>query len=122
MPLFVRLPEAQVRRLDDHVSRSGRSKQEVVGQLLAASMEQVEAHGLGPASSPTAATGLPLVHTVDEVAAILRVDAEEVASRVESGDLPARRFGDGWRIGHDALVHWLGESDVRRTAGFRRAD
>ena len=60
-----------------------------------------------------------LVLTVAEAAEALRVDVADVEARIEAGDLPARRFGDEWRIGRVALTDWLGESDIRRPAGFR---
>lgn len=123
VPLFVRLPADQARRLDDHVRAAGRSKQEVVGALLATSMARAGDDTVGPArtedAGPVPAGLVPLVLTVDEVAAELRVAAADVEARIEQGDLPARRFGEQWRIGRQALIDWLGESDIRRPAGFR---
>jgi len=103
------------------VRRAGRSKQDVVGRLLTSSMAMP-----GDAESPEeSATGHaapvppPIALTVAEVAAALRVDEVAVVERIDAGDLPARRLGAEWRVGREALVDWLGESDVRRPAGFR---
>ncbi len=121
VPLFVRLTAEQARQLDDHVQRVGRSKQDVVGRLLASSMAMPDDGAPVPGSVGQAAAPVPtpVALTVSEVAAALQVDEAAVNERIDAGDLPARRLGDEWRVGREALADWLGESDVRRPAGFR---
>lgn len=118
-PLFVRIPATQARRLDRLAQGSGRSKQDVVTELLAGGLS-------GPAKASTspagAAAGEPPVLTLAEAAALLRVDEASVLARIDDGDLPGRRFGDEWRFSRDAVLRWLEGSDKsRRAPGFTRA-
>ena len=47
--------------------------------------------------------------TVAEVATILRVHPATVYRLVKTGDLPAFRIGENWRITSDVLKMWLSE-------------
>jgi excisionase family DNA binding protein len=47
------------------------------------------------------------VLNLDEAAALLRVSPEVVQAMAEGQRIPARRVGDVWRFGHDALIEWL---------------
>ena len=50
----------------------------------------------------------PLVGmTVDEAAAVLRVDRKTIFKAIQEGGLPARKVGKGYRISHAALDAWL---------------
>lgn len=69
-----------------------------------------------PALSPQpgAATGAELavalglhVLTTAEVASVLRVDAQEIAKAISSGELPGNRIGGDWRVDLGALRRWL---------------
>ena len=51
------------------------------------------------------------VLTVDEVAALLRMDRKSVYAALSQGRIPgAVRVGKVFRIGKDAVLAWLGES------------
>ena len=47
------------------------------------------------------------VLTLEEAAGLLRVPADDVRTLVESGDLPARRIGETWRLTRTAVLAWL---------------
>src|SRR5213592_240101 len=105
VPLFVRLPHEQAAALDRLVDATGRRKQEVVSQLLGdrLAVGRIDIREDRPADD---------VLTLDEVAALLRLPAEDVRARAEAGDLPGRRFGDEWRFGRAAVLDWLAAGDV----------
>jgi excisionase family DNA binding protein len=48
------------------------------------------------------------VLTLEQAAALLQVDAAEVAALAEAGELPGRRIGGDWRFPRTALLEWLG--------------
>jgi excisionase family DNA binding protein len=63
--------------------------------------------------TPAPANSLPVVLTVDEVAALLRVDRKSVYSMIRRGKLPGvRRVNRAIRIGRDAVIRWLGADDA----------
>jgi excisionase family DNA binding protein len=68
---------------------------------------------LGP-SNPS--TDLPPVLTVDELAALLRLDRKSIYEALARGQIPgARRIGRRYRIGRDAVLDWLrGQDRVSR--------
>ena len=49
----------------------------------------------------------PDVLTLEQAAALLQVDAAEVAALAEAGELPGRRIGGDWRFPRAALLEWL---------------
>lgn len=49
--------------------------------------------------------------TVDETAAALRTDDKTVRKLIQSGDIPARIVGRGYRIDPDALRDWIASGD-----------
>ncbi|MDE3207030.1 MAG: helix-turn-helix domain-containing protein [Acidobacteriota bacterium] len=114
--LFVRIPVAQAKRLDAHARTLGRTKQDFVSDLLAASL----------GSTPTGADGdqnavqPDEVVTLGELAEMLKLDELAVLERVLAGDLPGRRFGDQWRFSRHAVLGWLDGCDVARPGpGFK---
>jgi excisionase family DNA binding protein len=50
----------------------------------------------------------PAVLALEQAAALLGVDAAEVAARAEAGELPGHRIGGDWRFPRAALLEWLG--------------
>jgi len=46
--------------------------------------------------------------TLEEAAELLRVSVDDVRALVESGELPARRIGETWRLTRTAILAWLG--------------
>jgi excisionase family DNA binding protein len=54
------------------------------------------------------------VLTVNELAALLRVERKTVYSLITRGDIPgARRLGKTIRISRDAVLRWLSEGQGR---------
>lgn len=114
--LFVRIPATQTRQLDSRARALGRTKQDLVADLLATSLParatpQVDQ---SPPSDPDD------VLTLDELAAVLKLDPSAVMVRVDAGELPGRRFGDEWRFSRRAVLSWLDGSDSpqRTPPGF----
>ncbi|MDA8071434.1 MAG: helix-turn-helix domain-containing protein [Actinomycetota bacterium] len=114
--LFVRIPAAQARQLDSRARALGRTKQDLVADLLATSLlpplpPQVDQ---SPPGTPDD------VLTLDELAGFLKLDPDTVMVRVDAGELPGRRFGDHWRFSRRAVLAWLDGSDTpqRTPPGF----
>ncbi|MEE9414421.1 MAG: helix-turn-helix domain-containing protein [Acidimicrobiales bacterium] len=111
--LFVRVPTALAERLDVQAHNSGRSKQDLVTELLAASGSP------HPVLAQSANDAFEIL-SLDEVADLLRVGSDDVLARIDDGDFPARRIGDSWRFSQTAVLSWLAGNDrsnLRRT-GF----
>ena len=132
--LFVRLPVEQARRVEAAARRVGRTKQDYVAAVLAASLDAAPEAGPGAlrwtdrsdgpgatAGATAGATGaVDEVLTLQELATLLKVGEGAVMDRVVAGDLPGRRFGDQWRFSRAAVLEWLAGSDAdRRQYGFR---
>jgi excisionase family DNA binding protein len=108
--LFVRLPRREADLLD-RVAFEGRiSKRELVTSLVQRYLDEDAApsapgltlgrHHFRPAEAPD-------VLTIEQAAALLQVDAAEVAALAEAGELPGRRIGGDWRFPRAALLEWL---------------
>ena len=118
--LFVRIPAAQARQLDSRAHALGRTKQDLVADLLATSL----ASPVPPSQPDQSPGGAPDdVLALDELAELLKLDATTVMVRVDAGELPGRRFGDQWRFSRRAVLAWLDGSDMpgRAPAGFSPA-
>lgn len=114
--LFVRIPAAQARQLDSRARALGRTKQDVVADLLATSLVPV----VTPHVDQSVLSAPDDVLTLDELAQLLKLDPDTVMVRVDAGELPGRRFGDQWRFSRRALLAWLNGSDTpqRTPPGF----
>ena len=114
-PVFVRLPEVQVERLERACSAQSMTKQAFVSAAVVTRLDGVE-----DVRRPIDRRPRDDVLTLDELAHLLRVDVEPVRQRVEAGDLPGRRFGDEWRFSLAGVLVWLSTSEDlgRRAAGF----
>lgn len=114
--LFVRIPAVQARQLDSRARALGRTKQDLVADLLATSLLPPVTPQLDelPQSSPDD------VLTLGELAELLKLDPDKVMVRVDAGELPGRRFGDQWRFSRRAVLSWLDGSDSpeRTPPGF----
>ena len=97
-PLFVRLPAAQAQHLDRAAFELGTSKQDLVSGLIQRHLgDSMGHHHFVPHD----------VLDLEGAADLLRLESEQVREMAESGELPARRIGDEWRFGRDALLKWL---------------
>jgi hypothetical protein len=84
-PLFVRLPQEQAAEPDRLTQATGRRKQQLVSELLA---DRLAVGRI--ALRDRQDEGAEEVLTLDEVAAVLRVPANEVRARAVHGDLPGQ--------------------------------
>lgn len=48
--------------------------------------------------------------TTDEVAELLRVDAQTVRRMANNKNIPAKKVGKSWRFSVERLKEWMGES------------
>lgn len=122
-PLYVRIPVPEADRLDRAAARLRASKRDLVTMLVS--------HYLDPEGEPRPGAGSRVVTepdrvtlghhaftpapaddvlTLEEAAGLLRVDVVEVRRLAESGELPARRIGEQWRVARRALLDWLAVS------------
>ncbi|MDA1329609.1 MAG: helix-turn-helix domain-containing protein [Chloroflexi bacterium] len=60
------------------------------------------------AKAAEAAAGMPDVMTPGEAATVLKVSEEDVIAAIESGDLPAKKLGNAYRISKETLKTYLG--------------
>jgi excisionase family DNA binding protein len=102
VPLYVRLPREQADALDQLVDSTGQRKQQLVSDLLADRLQlgRIEIHE--DHEEPTAE-----VLTLEEVAKLLRLPTEAVATGAAEGELPGRRLGGEWRFARSAVLRWL---------------
>jgi excisionase family DNA binding protein len=68
------------------------------------------------ARQPQTRTKAEEVLTLEELAELLRVPAEEARACAEQRELPGQRFGDDWRFMREAVLAWLarGPNDHQR--------
>jgi excisionase family DNA binding protein len=107
-PLYVRIASDSARRLDEAVASSGMTKRQIVEDAVR------EHLGTGKEGLVVGRIALhepaPDVLTAGEAAALLRIAEPELLGAAERGELPARRIGDEWRFGREALLAWLSGS------------
>jgi excisionase family DNA binding protein len=132
--LFVRIPHDQARALDRLAFESGRSKQALVSDMLASSMQAQNVGGPQPASAGEDRTDRTDrsaylrqaessigynsfrafdsdVLTLEGVAELLSVEPELVADLAARGELPGRKIGGAWRFARAAVLAWLAASN-----------
>jgi excisionase family DNA binding protein len=117
--LYVRIPLPAAEKLDRAAFEMQVPKQDLVADLLFRHLppgggsrrvvvESVDDsmtvghHSFVPAEAPD-------VLTLAEAAELLRVDEKTVAAMADSGELPARKLGDEWRLTRSAVLRWLEE-------------
>ncbi|HEX3540763.1 MAG TPA: helix-turn-helix domain-containing protein [Acidimicrobiales bacterium] len=111
--LYVRIPSAQARQLDDRARSLHRPKQDLVSDLIS---EHLDALPHRPAGITVHDYDISddQVLTLAELAALLRIDEATVLARAAQGELPGRRFGLQWRFSRRAVFAWLEGSDGSR--------
>ncbi len=65
-----------------------------------------------PQSAPPTATQDSPILTIDEVAALLRLNRKTVYELARNGEIPVRRVGRSLRAHRDTVLKWLSESQV----------
>lgn len=101
--LFVRVPSGLADQLAARTRSAGRSKQDVVCDLLAAQLSE--------GSPDPDAQDDSEVLDLDRVALMLAIAPAAVLERVADGDFPGRRFGAEWRFSRQAVMQWLAGTD-----------
>lgn len=109
--IYVRVPAAVADKLDRVSERLGMSKRDIVTRLVGDRIE------LGDGAQPIRVwtdeenhnPGLRHddVLSLDEAAALLRVEPTDVREMAEAGEIPARKLGQQWRFSRTALLTWL---------------
>ena len=110
--VYVRMPDRLAEKLDRVAERLGASKRDLLTALVD---DHLDLDGdnlvLRPhvrrTSARTGVTDVQEVLTVEEAAALLRVNAADVATSIAAGDLTARRVGEQWRLSRSGVLAWL---------------
>jgi len=75
----------------------------------------------GNEAIPNASSGDPCIMTVDEIAALLRLNRKTVYDLAHEGKIPVRRIGRSLRASRESLMRWLSEATPRDTRRARSA-
>lgn len=110
-PLYVKLPQNAVDKLDRAAEELGLPKKDIVAGLVTKYLD--------PLSSPTATTGAysfrpydpPDVMTAQQAGEFLQIDEKNVIELAEAGKIPGKKLGPVWRFAREALVAWLSTPD-----------
>ena len=103
VPLYVRLPAEQAQRLEQVSGETGQSKRRLVAEAVREHLsdDRLAVGRIALREEP------PEVLTLDEAAALLRVDREQLLTATERGAIPGRQIGGEWRFSREALLAWL---------------
>src|SRR5919201_6750414 len=115
--LFVRIPAAEARKLDQVAYSLGAAKRDLIATLVARYVdpERPEIFEELIESEPPApelpigkhwfrATEAPEVLTLAQLADLLQVEEETARKLAEKGDLPGRRLGDEWSFSRQVVL------------------
>jgi excisionase family DNA binding protein len=119
-PLYVKLPQNAVDKLDRAVQELGLPKKDIVAGLVTKYLD--------PLSSPTASTGSysfraydpPEIMTAEQAGQFLQIEEKNIVELAESGKLPGKKLGPVWRFSREAILAWLAAPDDARDAKDRR--
>lgn len=103
--LFVRLPNDDAQHLERAVAASGKSKRQLVSEAV---REHLTGDGLVVGRAGLREVGHEVM-TVEETAALLKLDDSAVLTAAQQGDLPGRKIDGHWRFSRRAVLAWLGE-------------
>lgn len=115
-PLYVRLPTAQAERLREAAYQLGRSKQDLVAELVARYADtdtlrrvtvETQDDQLTVGHAEFRPLAPPDVLNVAQVSEWLRVDPTAIEELAEQGDLPGRKLAGEWRFAREAVLDWL---------------
>ncbi|MFZ0384771.1 MAG: helix-turn-helix domain-containing protein [Solirubrobacteraceae bacterium] len=104
VPLYVRLPADQAQRLDHVASSTGQSKRRLVEDAVRQHLAADEGLVVSRAALREDAAE---VLTLEEAAALLRVEAGALLTIAARGELPGQQIGEQWRFSRTALLDWL---------------
>ena len=114
--IYVRMPDRIARKLDKAAEKLGASKRDILAMLVNDHLDvAADTLVITPpgehAPQPEAAGGDREVLTLDEAAQLLRAGTGDVLALIETGELPARRLGEDWRLSRTAVLAWLRGDD-----------
>src|SRR5262249_13032651 len=111
-PLYVRLPNAAVEKLDRAAASLRMHKKDLVAGLVTKYLDPAEKgptvgwHSFRPDE-------LPEVMNAKQAAEFLQIEEKMVIELAEAGKLPGKRLGVAWRFSREALVTWLSTPEKR---------
>jgi excisionase family DNA binding protein len=111
VPLYVRLPADQAQRLHDAAESTGQSKRRLVEDAVRHHLGGDDGLVVGRA---TLREIMPSVLTLEEAAALLRVEDEALLAIAQQGSIPGKQIGQQWRFSRAAIVAWLEAEPGRR--------
>ncbi|MEO8551274.1 MAG: helix-turn-helix domain-containing protein [Kofleriaceae bacterium] len=124
-PLYVRLPQTAVDKLDRAAAALGMHKKDLVAGLVSKYVDpdsRVGLNALGALSvrRPDPVEGglmigsysfqpyePPEIMNAEQAGQFLQIDEKNVIELAESGQLPGKKLGSAWRFSRAALVAWL---------------
>lgn len=132
-PLYVRLPNAAVEKLDRAAAALGMRKKDLVAGLVTryvdpdtqkgltalGSLNQprrpIDTNDVGPmvGSYSFQPYDPPEIMNAQQAGQFLQIDEKMVVDLAEAGKLPGKKLGPVWRFSREALVAWLSKPDKR---------
>jgi excisionase family DNA binding protein len=134
--LFVRLPDAQAKRLDRAAAAVPARKKDLISGLLARHLDPDTPEGLQQLRDMAEADGTsrrviiegddprfqagfgvftpaPQTEVLDPegAAELLAINVETLLALAEAGELPGRAIGGQWRFARHGLLDWLSQTD-----------
>ncbi|HEY5948721.1 MAG TPA: helix-turn-helix domain-containing protein [Kofleriaceae bacterium] len=126
-PLYVRLPNAAVEKLDRAAAALGMHKKDLVAGLVTKYVDPDSKQGLSALGTLSMASkrldideGGPMIGSysfqpyeppeimnAEQAGQFLQIDEKMVIELAEAGKLPGKKLGPQWRFSRDALVAWL---------------
>ncbi|MGH2864160.1 MAG: helix-turn-helix domain-containing protein [Solirubrobacteraceae bacterium] len=140
VPLFVRIPGVQARRLHSASFERGRSKQALVSEMmerylgadgrprrftvgaLEPKQTQIGHASFSPYEDARAQSPEGEVLSADGAAELLKVERALVERLAGEAKLPGRRLAGEWRFARVALLAWLSHGDAGPDAGTEAAE
>ena len=111
-PLYVKLPNAAVEKLDRAAEEGGLAKKDIVASLVT--------RFLGPNDGKLVMGTYafqpydpPEILNAEQAGQFLQLEERVVIELAEAGQLPGRKLGPVWRFSRDALVAWLAAPEKR---------
>jgi excisionase family DNA binding protein len=118
-PLYVRLPAAEAEKLDRAAHSLRLAKKDLVTALIQRHLDagvggaqrrvvvELGSDQLTVGHAAVRPNEPPEVLTLDQLADLVQVPAEELAALAESGELPGRKLAGEWRFSRAAVLSWL---------------
>jgi hypothetical protein len=109
-PLYVKLPQNAVEKLQRAAEELGIAKKDIVAGLLTKYLEpsaarpMVGTYSFQPYDPPE-------IMNAEQAGQFLQIEEKNVVELAEGGKLPGKKLGPVWRFSREALVAWLSTPD-----------